>query len=359
MGERFGFVVSPHGFGHAARTVAVIEAWREVRPDLEPHLFTAVPEWFFEDALAAPFGYHRHRTDVGLVQRSAVEEDPRATAAALDELRPFERAARPLAEELRRLGCRLVVCDISPLGIAAARLAGIPAVLVENFTWDWIYRPYFADEPRLETIAGEMAALFADVDLHVQAEPVCHARPTAHRVPPVHRRTRGSPAETRSRLHIESDRPLVLLTMGGLSWRYDFLDRLAGRKEAFVVFAGVDRLERRGNLLLLPDRSPIYLPDLIAAADAIVGKLGYSTVAEALAAGTRYLFVPRPRFPESPVLERFVLDRLPSAAVSLAGFIDGAWTDHLDELLARPRPAPLKQNGADRIITLLDRLALL
>ena len=60
------YFVSPHGFGHAARAAAVMSALRRRRPDLELHVFTTVPRWFFDDSLGAvPFSYYPLATDVG------------------------------------------------------------------------------------------------------------------------------------------------------------------------------------------------------------------------------------------------------------------------------------------------------
>ncbi len=357
MTSRLAYIVSPHGFGHAARSAAVLAALRELRPEVVPQILTTVPEWFFEDSLGAGFDYHRRLTDVGLVQKGPIEEDPAATLRALDRIRPLAVAARELADGLRRLDCRLAVCDISPLGLAAARLAGVPSVLVESFTWDWIYAAYFEAEPGLRAAAAEMAEIFEGAGVRVQTEPVGRPLPGALTVPPVYRRARSDAAGVRRRLGIENDRPIVLVTMGGIPGRFDFLDRLTGAPGAsFVVFAGTAGPERRGNLLLLPDRSPVFVPDLIAAAELVVGKLGYSTVAEAWAAGTRYAYVPRSRFPESASLGSFVREHLPSLELETAAFLDGDWLDDLPELLARPRAPRQTDNGADRIAARLDSM---
>jgi hypothetical protein len=85
----------------------------------------------------------------------------------------------------------------------------------------------------------------------------------------------------------------------------------------------------------------------VRAADLVVGKLGYSTVCEAYAAGTRYAFLPRPAFRESAVLERFVRDHLPSMRVAVEAFADGGWTDGIDELLSQPKPPPRPAAGAE------------
>jgi hypothetical protein len=99
------------------------------------------------------------------VQLSPIEEDPLATLDALNALRPFDAAAEPLTRSFMEHRRELVVCDISPIGLAAAKRAGLPSVLVESFTWDWIYEPYFEAAPGLEIIASEMATLFDRADL--------------------------------------------------------------------------------------------------------------------------------------------------------------------------------------------------
>ena len=348
------YFVSPHGFGHAARSAAVLNALFARRPELETHLFTTVPPWFWEDSLDGPFEQHSVVTDVGLVQKSPTEEDPLATVERLADSRPFEERSAPLAAELERLECNVAVCDISPLGVAAARRAGVPSVLVENFTWDWIYRSYLDAAPGLEEVAEEMAELYGGVELHVQARPVCRPVEGAKTVAPVFRRRRSADEEVRDALGLPAGGRYALVTMGGIAWRFEGARGLAGPEGlTFVVFAGTDELERHGKVILLPERSPIYLPDLIAASELVVGKLGYSTVAEAWAAGCRYLYVPRPRFPESPLLAAFVDRHLPSRETELDGFSQGKWTARIGDLLERPRPAPRKDNGADRISELI------
>ena len=40
----------------------------------------------------------------------------------------------------------MTVSDLPPLGIAAAKAAGLPAIALGNFTWDWIYEHYDGGE---------------------------------------------------------------------------------------------------------------------------------------------------------------------------------------------------------------------
>ena len=142
-------LVSPHGFGHAARTAAVLAALAELAPETTLEIWSTVPEWFFRDSLGSiRFDYRKSLHDVGLVQRTALAEDLPATVAALGALWRGD-AVEELARELERAHADAVLCDISPLGLAAARRAGLRSILLENFTWDWIYEGYLDAEPRL------------------------------------------------------------------------------------------------------------------------------------------------------------------------------------------------------------------
>ena len=70
---------------------------------------------------------------------------------------------------------------------------------------------------------------------------------------------------------------MVLLSMGGIRWDYVLPGELENQDRAWVVVPGGSRrVERRGRLILLPFHAGIYHPDLVCAADLVVGKLGYS-----------------------------------------------------------------------------------
>jgi hypothetical protein len=351
---RVAYFVSSHGFGHAARACAVMAAVRELAPEIRFELFTAVPRWFFEDSLGPPVHLHAGGADFGLVQTDALREDLAATVTALQQRLPFRSAELDdLARRLSDLDVGLVVCDVAPIGLAAARRAGLPSLLIENFTWDWIYRHYAAAAPELAPIADYLEAVFDGAGERVQTEPCCRPLASAVAVAPVSRPPRQDRATTRRRLGVPEDADLAMVTMGGIEWDYaDLEQRLAarGRDGWWLLVAGAAAEPRRvGRTVLLPHRSDFYHPDLIHAADGVLGKLGYSTLAEVAAAGVAFGYVPRPGFPESPVLEAWVRRHLPHLRVEAESFVAGTWLDQIETLLALPRRERPIAGGAGEI----------
>jgi UDP:flavonoid glycosyltransferase YjiC (YdhE family) len=341
--RRIAYFVTPHGFGHAARACAVIAALGERLP-LAVELFTTVPEWFFAASLRVPFGYHALRCDVGLAQRDAMDEDLEATVRELDAFLPWPAAlVDGLAGDLRARGCEAVVCDVAPLGIAVARAAGLRAALVENFTWDWIYESYVDRVPALARHSAELAQWFAAADLRVQTEPRCRPWLGAAVVEPVARLPRRSRDDVRRDLGLEPAQRAVLVTMGGIPWDYAAMVAAGGARlqglpadVVLVIPGGAPEPRRLPWARLLPFHSDLYHPDLVAAADAVIGKLGYSTLAECWCSGVPFGFVPRPSFPESPVLAAAIVAEGAGVEVPADALAAASW-EWLEGVLATPR----------------------
>jgi len=356
--HRIAYFISPHGFGHAARASAVMAELHKADSSWHFEIFTRVPRWFFADSLDGAFAYHSLITDVGLVQKTATSEDLPQTIERLSAMVPFRaELIDKLARQIRRLGCELVVCDISPLGIAVGQAANLPTVLVENFTWDWIYQGYVHAEPRFAEHIAYLRRVFRRADYHVQTEPVCHRQSSTDLfTSPVARQARTSRKKIREQLGIPRDAKLVLVTMGGVPGQYEFLHRLQEQRKVYFVVPGSERKIKRGNVILLPHRTKFYHPDLVNASDVVVGKLGYSTVAEVYHAGTPFLYVSRPMFRESKVMEKFARNQMHGALITDTQFANGDWLRRLPEVLSLPRIERDEENGAGQVAEFLQRL---
>lgn len=357
--KHLAYFISPHGFGHAARASAVMCAVHELDPTLHFEIFTTVPFWFFEDSLAGPFTYHGILTDIGLIQETPLHADLAGTVEQLDRFLPFKKKwICKLAQEIDRLNCGLVVCDIAPMGIAAAQEAGVPSLLVENFTWDWVYDEYKGAHDGLRRHADYLGGLFSQADYHVQTEPVCSPKTVDLTVPPVSRRARSTGKDVRGRLSIPDGVRMVLITMGGVPEDYGDMKGLSLPKDVYAVIPGAGRFfEVHSNLITLPHRSRFFHPDLVAAADAVVGKVGYSTLAEVYHGGVPFGFIKRRNFRESDILSAYIEDHMSGLAVDEGTFRTGEWISSVFALLEMPRIRRMGYpNGAAQVAQFLCSL---
>lgn len=327
--------------------------------DLEFVIVTTVPKWFFEQCLGNSFIYYSLQTDVGMVQRTSLQVDFDATVAALDSFYPLSTELVERTGALFR-GCSLVLCDVAPLGILAARHLGIRSILVENFTWDWIYGQYLARENRLEKHIRYLAGVYGLADYRIQTEPCCNPLEKDLRTAPVVRRSLGTAEEIRRRFVGNKGEKLILVTMGGGDVGPVSLEAAAGLSEYQFVFPGMTGgTTSHANLHFLPRASTLYHPDLVAAADLVVGKVGYSTLAEVYQAGSMYGYVKRPGFPETPTLERFIVENIPSFEILEAELGNGSWVDKISRitLSGRGRKTTFPPSGAKEITDFLFSIA--
>jgi hypothetical protein len=325
-------------------------------------VFTTVPAWFFSES-GLNIEYHHLFHDVGLIQSSPFANDLPATLQQLDELIPFssQKTAQTM-NIMKHADVSLVLCDISAFGLLLARQMAIPSALIENFTWDWIYESYIEEYPAFSEINLYLDTLYALADIHFQAEPVC--QPIANSInikAPIARSFKHTRVATRALLGIPDEQHMTLLSLGGIETNFDNLTRLHQFDNTqFVVPGGAATLQRDRNVLLLPHHSHYYHPDLIQAADLVVGKAGYSTLAEVMMAGVPYAFISRGDFRESDVMIPYIKKVLPALEITEQEYGSGAWFDRLPECFVLTSNAPNPINGADTIaghlVDMIDQL---
>jgi hypothetical protein len=345
------YFVSPHGFGHAARAAAVMSAVHEMRPSIGFEIFTEVPMWFFEGSLDGPFFYHSLKTDIGLVQRTPFQEDLCETLKVLDQFFPFKRSfVADLGAKLTQLSCNLVICDIAPMGIEVAREAGISSLLVENFTWDWIYARYTDFHGGANRHVAYLRGLFDAATYHVQCTPVCCPREVDLSTGPVSRSSRIPAPQIRKQLGLLEEARVVTITTGGVAGQYAFLEALKQQPDIhFLIPGGSHIQENRENLILLPHHSAFFHPDLINASDAVIGKIGYSTLAEVYHAGVPFGYVNRPSFPETEILTAYARTHMKGFQIEQAEFEGAGWMRYPEKLISFPRIPMDQPNGAVEI----------
>ena len=349
--KRIAYFISPHGFGHAARAASIMEAMHAIDPSIGFEIYTATPSWFFQDHLNGYLNYHYLMTDLGLVQKTPFEEDLEKTIAQLNQLLPYKATQiDAVSQEIIDLQCRLAICDVAPMGLLIAKEAGVPSVLVENFTWDWIYEGYLAQDKQIGAHIDYLRRVFNDADVHIQTEPVCNPKPVKLCAGPASRKARLSRAEIRQKLGLSANNRLVLITTGGVTQEYKFTDKISIRCDiCFVIPSGCQTPQYHENLVFLPHHSDFYHPDLVNAADTVIGKAGYSTIAEVYHAGVPFGYIPCPNNREAPKLVEYIENEMSGLPISASDFQSGNWMGQLDHLLQMPRIKHHVPNGADQI----------
>lgn len=327
-------------------------------PSIRFDIYTSVPQWFFAESFSGLFAYHFLVTDVGMVQLGPMQEDLNATVEKLGDMIPFApTAVRHLARQVLGNHCCLILCDIAPLGIAVAQAAGIPSILVENFTWDWVYQGYAGQDHRIVPYIDYLKQVFADADHHVQTQPVCRPDPARLATMPVSRKSRKPSRQIRDHLDIPMEAPLVMLTLGGIPPDFKRFKQPQNPRGFYVIVpGGAETYQAKDTIRLLPHHSGVYHPDLVGACDAVIGKLGYSTLAEVFHAGLPFGYIPRHGFRESAVLEAFIKEHMQALPLTEAQLQDGSWIDRVPDLLARPKVRRKGMNGADQVARYIYRL---
>ncbi len=357
--KRIAYFVSPHGFGHAARAAAVMQAISEMDASVGFEIFTTVPSWFFQDSMSASFTCHALLTDIGLVQKTAFQADLNKTVHSLNDFLPFPASLiSEISATVKKLNCALIICDISPMGIPIAKEVGIPSVLVENFTWDWIYQQYASADNRFNGPIEYLRSLFQAVNYHIKTEPVCCRSSVDLTTSPVSRKITTSADRIRKRLGLPETGRMVLITTGGIKQSYGFLKKLKRLPDIHFVMPGAGpKMETRDNYIILPHHSDFYHPDLVNAADAVVGKVGYSTLAEVYHAGIPFGYVVRSNFRESEPMTAFIEKEMQGIFLTESDFSNGRWTTKLQNLLSLNRVQRTVTNGAEQIGSFIrDRL---
>jgi L-arabinokinase len=355
--------VSGHGFGHATRTAEVLRAVRERAPGLRLGIVTSAPEALFRSAVPGPFTYRPLECDVGFAQQDALSIDAFETARRFSAFASrWDATVAAEGDWLRAEGARAVLGDIPPLAFAAAALAGVPAIGLANFSWDWIYRHAASGAPSLVAAADHCAAAYAKATrlLRLPFAGDLSVFPRVEDIPLVARRPRTARAEARRRLGLD-ERPAVLLSFGGIGlpgFRPEVLGRLAGFQclvpepvpclPENVQAIGGERLEGLG----------LGYEDVVGAADVVVTKPGYGIVSDAIGAGTRLVYTDRGDFPEYPILVEGMKAYLPTAHVTNDDVRTGRLEAALHTVMAAPFPPPPDLTGAaraaERILDLVD-----
>jgi L-arabinokinase len=343
------YYITPHGLGHAVRSLEVIRHLLDLAPDLEIVLVSALPEFVVRQNVPRSLPVRVRHLDIGLVQQDSLRFDLKATRKALESLRRRQQAV--VDEEIRFFRAediQGIVCDVPFLPFRAAARAGIPAVGLGNFTWDWIYQGYAEADRRWEPLvswireAYRECPLFLRLPLHGD----CSVCPVVRDVPLVARRARRTREQTRRILGLAENQKAYLVSFQFLDLKAEARRRLETMGDRLFLYKQPLQLPVRNGLAL--DHLDISYADAVAAVDGVITKPGYGIVADCLVHGTPVIYTDRGLFPEYEILVRALTSHLTTVYLPSAELYAGLWQGAVEQLERLPRRVPsLPANGAE------------
>lgn len=341
--------ISHHGFGHLAQTAPVLNSLAALRPDIQLVLRSALPRERLAARIHVPFQHFQSAVDCGFSMRDALRIDLHGSLAAYTALhRNWEWRVDAEARWLVRAGISLVFSNVAYLPLAAARCAGLPAVAMCSLNWADLFAHYFAcpaghagaEVEEILVWETQMRSAYRSVNRFLRPTPAMAMDdiPNRREISPIAALGRNARDALRSRLGVGGAQRLVLIGMGGIGYRPSLEDWPA---QSDVMFVVPD--EWRASRSDMRSFSAAGMPfiDILASCDALVTKPGYGSFTEAAAHGVPVLYLVRPDWPESPVLEAWLHANTRALRVEESAFNQGRLATPLARLWQRsPPPVP-------------------
>lgn len=350
--RRIAYYVTAHGYGHGVRSCDIIRAIQARFPDSPLSIVSGLPEAFFRSRLPwRNVSLRQAAFDVGLVQKDGIRADLPATLKALREI--MSRRDADLDAETRFLssaGAGVVLADIPWLPLAAARRAGIPAIAVGNFSWDWIYEPWVAGDPAWGPLVEAIRQDYSCADCLVRL-PFAAGFPAFKNVEPVplvadpgtNRR-----AEIASLLGISAGARWYLLAFTALDWEPGAIERLGLLRD--TVFLAMEPASWTGPNVFRVPRSFCSFSDLVASVDGVISKPGYGVVSDCVVNRKPLVYAEREDFREYPVLVEAIRQYLRSVHIPQERLYRGDLCDFLAAVENAPEPSETMQTGGARMV---------
>lgn len=356
---QIAYYITAHGYGHGVRSCDILGALLAVHPALKITVTTDLPESFLRSRLTESDGRLVVRTgafDVGMVQKDSIRVDVAATLEqALALVNNCEEKVRREMEFLRGLKADLVVVDIPSIPIEAAAVAGIPAVAVGNFSWDWIYSPFIARDPRWRPVVRMFEEGYRKAKLLLKL-PFSPDMSTFSRhvdLPLLAKPGKARRQELAELTGADAGRRWVLLSFTTLDWNEVALREVETLHDFEFFTVKPLAWSGRKNIHAI-DRMKIGFSDVLASCDVVVTKPGYGILSDCVANAKPIVYAEREDFIEYPLLEQELKRFLQNVHIPAADLYAGRLGAALTEIEQAPAPREkLAGGGAEKAAGIL------
>ncbi len=353
--------ISSHGFGHLSQVAPVVNHLIELIPQLKITIRAALPEAQLRSRLHHLDVLQFATDDFGMVMNHAFSVDTQASLARYESLhQDWDHKVKALAQQLMDAEVDVVLADVPYLPLAAAQVAGIPAVALCSLNWADILSHYVGlDKP--QALIHTMYAAYQSARYFLQPAPSmampklknqraigpCCAPGIAQKT------TLLSAAKQRKALN---NPWLILVGMGGIPfelslehWPTQYQDR------PLCYLVSPSSANTHPNALSVETTGLSY-SDLVASVDLIITKPGYGMFAEAAAAGVPVLFTARGEWPETEALVTWLQDNAHCSQITTDALRAGTFEQELFKLLTQGPYTPVAPTGNDEAAALIAEL---
>jgi len=349
------FDVSGHGFGHLAQVAAVIRALAQDSA-LRIVVRSALPRDVIRGFAGAAIETDTAPPDVTMVMHGPSTVDVAATAARYRGLHAdWDGHVAREAARLAALKPALLVANIPYLSLAAAHHAGIPAIALCSINWFDMYGAYCGGEPEAPAVLSAMEEAYRRADVFLQPAPHMPMTnlPNRRAIGPTGRVGRNRRDHICRTLGIAPDKRLVLATLGGIA---------VDKPLTLPAMAGVHWLAGNGTAAGRTDVSDSGLLamrfiDILASADAVLSKVGYSTFVEAACNGVGLVSAPREDWPETGVSLQWAAQNTNFAEAENGLYDPTSVAEAITKVLSAPRRPPVEPSGIVEAAACIRRAA--
>jgi hypothetical protein len=349
--------ISGHGYGHAAQVVPVLNRLARLVPDLTAILRTTVPASFFHDRLNVPWDLQSVQQDVGCIQKGPLDIDVPATWEAYLEFHSTWHSR--IAVEVRAMQTAaptVILADTPYLAILAGKQAGIPGVVLANFTWPEVLSCFDGDSMRYQSLLPSMQDSYGEADMALRIAPGLPLAgcKTVLDIGPIAEPAGSKRTELRSLLKVTESERLVLVGFGGIpleSLPWDHMTTMKGYR--FIVDGVPPQWSSRTHAL---STLPFFFKAVLASVDIVMTKPGYGTIVEAVSLAVPVIYVRRYNFADEAPLVEFLHRYGQGHELTREEFHCGRWEPAFEAMLRTHKAIiPPALAGADEAARWLIR----
>ncbi len=337
--------ISSHGFGHTCQTAPVVNALRRRLPNLRISIRATVLCELLDARFEGEFTHISVASDFGMRMASAVNVLVEESAEAYAQFHSdWDVKIKQEADALAALAPDIILANVPYLTLAGAGRAGIPAYALCSLNWADIYRHYCGHRPEAAAIHAQILAAYNSAAGFLQTGPSMPMSDIARRyaIGPVASVGKNRRAEINKLLDLPAHERLVVIAPGGLAMRIPVDDwpRLPGLRWLVSSEWNI-RHPDAVNLEVLG----MHFIDILRSCDAMIGKPGYGSFAEAACNAVPMLYVKRHDWPEEPYLIDWLERHGRCLEIDRASLQRGDLREALSLLWDQPVPAPLVPRG--------------